>query len=178
VPGTSFSVSHGWLNQFAEIVSVESDTRALTIDRRPIRLSRTDCTTPEIATSSVPQSWEIATSPAAGSYRRGRRNRRSRTLTRPSDRSLRHPVDARAGGHGALSGVAADDEDLAAGSARGRVFVGSKRRRDRGTVDSCVNVARTRYVEPIKTRDLADSRDNLLGNLPRGLAKFLCQFEG
>ncbi len=70
------------------------------------------------------------------------------------------------------------DEDLAAGSARGRVFVGSKRRRDRGTVDSCVNVARTRYVEPIKTRNLADSRDNLLGNLPRGLAKFLCQFEG
>src|SRR6185369_14323397 len=70
------------------------------------------------------------------------------------------------------------DEDLAAGSGRARVFVGSKRSRDRGTVDSCVDVARTGYVEPIKTRNLADSRDHLLGNFPRGLAEFLCQFEG
>ena len=68
VPGTSLSASHGWLNQLAEIDPVSSRIVAFTIvSRRRGRRTRTDSTTPEIATSSSPQSCEIATSSAAGS---------------------------------------------------------------------------------------------------------------
>ena len=83
VPGTSFDSSQGWLNQVALISPVSSATRAVRIFSRPRRRLDTARTTTSSAASSSPKSSLILFAGTGCSYRRGRCQSRSPTVSSP-----------------------------------------------------------------------------------------------